>query len=259
MDKQKKLNFLKYVLLGRVQKEELVNIWKNTGEFPTESQIDEILATEIDYQRMEGLDWPTDALTMIGLKRMNNLHEMLDYVRIQKIEGDLIETGVWKGGATIFMKLYCDVYGMNKKIFVCDSFEGLPKPSGKFSQDNGDMHHTFNELSISLENVKRNFESMRCLDDNVIFIKGFFGDTLPNNKIIDKISLLRMDGDMYESTHDVFYSCYNKLVDEGVCIIDDYCLHGAKTCVHDFRDNENINDKINFIDKCGIYWIKNEK
>ena len=257
MEKQKKINFLKFALLGRVKNQSLVDNWKKTGEYPSELEIDDILSAEIDYQRMEGLDWPTDALTMIGMKRMNNLHEMLDYVRINDIEGDLIETGVWKGGATIFMKLYCDIYEMNKKIFVCDSFEGLPKPSGKFPQDNGDIHYIHKELSISLETVKNNFESMRCLDENVIFIKGFFCDTLPNNKDIEKISLLRMDGDMYESTHDVFYSCYHKLSNKGVCIIDDYCLNGAKTCNHDFRASQNINDEIKIIDRCGVYWIKN--
>lgn len=257
MDNQKKLNFLKFALLGRVKNQTLVDSWKTTGEFPSEVEVDKILSEEIDYKRMEGLDWPTDALTMIGMKRMNNLHDMLDYIRINNIEGDLVETGVWKGGATIFMKLYCDIYKIDKKVFVCDSFEGLPKPSGKFPQDHGDLHYTYKDLSISLESVKSNFESMRCLDDNVIFIKGFFCDTLPNNNLINEISLLRMDGDMYESTHDVFYSCYHKLVNKGVCIIDDYCLHGAKTCVHDFRSVKNIVDEIKIIDRCGIYWIKN--
>lgn len=258
MNKEKKLNFLKYLILGRVGNSKLVNNWLVDGDYPTETEINEMMSKEIDFERMEGLDWPTDALSMIGMKRMNNLHEMLDYIRENEIEGDLIETGVWKGGATIFMKLYCDIYEMNKKVFVCDSFEGLPKPSGNFPQDYGDNHHTFTQLAISLESVKKNFKDMRCLDDNVIFIKGFFGQTLPNNDLIKTIALLRMDGDMYESTHDVFYSCYHKLTDMGVCIIDDYCLNGAKSCVHDFRTTKNINDPITTIDRCGVYWIKNK-
>ena len=258
MDNKKKIDFLKYVLLGRVNKSKLVENWEKSSEFPSDFEIDEITNSEIDNLRLEGLDWPTDALTMIGLKRLNNLHQMLDYVRENNIDGDLIETGVWKGGATIFMKLYCDIYNLNKKIFVCDSFEGLPKPSGKFIQDNGDIHHSFKELSISLEEVRSNFKKMNCLDDNVIFIKGFFGETLPNNDKIKKLAILRMDGDMYESTYDVFHSCYDKLVSNGVCIIDDYCLNGAKLCVHDFRKEKGIEDPIITIDKCGVYWIKNK-
>lgn len=258
IDNTKKLNFLKFVILSKVGNPELVRKWKHTGEFPSEAEIDRIVSTPMDNRRLEGLDWPEDAYTMIGLKRMDNLHKMLDYVRENNIEGDLIETGVWRGGATIFMKLYCNLYGMDKKVFVCDSFAGLPAPSGKFPQDNGDIHHTFTQLAISLETVKKNFADMRCLDENVIFIKGFFSQTLPNNEQIGKLGILRMDGDMYESTYDVFHSCYHKLVDKGVCIIDDYCLNGAKVCVHDFRKEKNITDNIITIDKCGVYWIKNE-
>ena len=253
-----KLNFLKFVIIGRHGNNGLGQRWIDTGEFPTKEQINQITSAQVDHLRLEGLDWPKDAITMIGLKRMDNLHKMLDYVRENNIEGDLIETGVWKGGATIFMKLYCDIYGLDKKVFVCDSFEGLPKPSGKFSQDAGDNHYTFKELAISLEEVQNNFRKFKCLDDKIVFIKGFFKDTLPNNEQIQKLSLLRMDGDMYESTHDVFYSCYDKLVDKGVCIIDDYCLKGAKDCTTDFRTIRNITDPMTTVDRCGIYWIKNE-
>jgi hypothetical protein len=183
---------------------------------------------------------------------------MLDYVRINNIDGDLMETGVWRGGATIFMKLYCDLYKINKKVFVCDSFAGLPRPSGKFQQDFGDMHYTQPKLAISLEEVQNNFNTFKCLDEKVIFIKGFFGETLPNNELVNKLAILRMDGDMYESTHDVFYSCYDKLVDSGVCIIDDFCIKGARDCTNDFRKLRNINDTLITIDKCGVYWIKNK-
>lgn len=253
-----KMQFFKFMIIGRLGNGEFGEKWIRTGEFPSEKQIDQIVSSPIDNQRLEGLDWPKDAITMIGLKRMDNLHKMLDYIRENNIDGDLIETGVWKGGATIFMKLYCNVYGLNKKVFVCDSFAGLPIPSGKFQQDNGDNHYMFKELKISIEEVQNNFRQFNCIDDNVIFIKGFFKDTLPNNNQIKKLSLLRMDGDMYESTYDVFYSCYDKLIDKGVCIIDDYCLNGARECTHDFRRDKNIDDPMNVVDNCGVYWIKNE-
>lgn len=257
IDINSKLEFFKYMIIGRLGNPQYAENWKNTGEFPTEEQITEIKLRPIDEHRLEGLDWPEDAVTMIGLKRMNNLHEMLDYVRVNNIEGDLIETGVWKGGATIFMKLYCDLYGMDKRVLVCDSFAGLPKPSGKFIQDRGDMHYTESKLAISLEQVQNHFRIFKCLDERVIFIKGFFGETLPNNELVQKLSILRMDGDMYESTYDVFHSCYDKLTDKGVCIIDDFCLKGARDCTHDFRQQRNIRDEIVTVDKCGVYWIKN--
>jgi len=192
-----KLNFLKFVIIGRHGNNGLAENWMRTGEFPSQEEIDKITSEPVDELRLEGLDWPKDAVTMIGLKRMDNLHKMLDYIREKNIEGDLIETGVWKGGATIFMKLYCDIYEMNKMIFVCDSFAGLPKPSGKFIQDAGDNHYTYSELAIPLEEVQNKFKKFRCLDDNVIYIKGYFKDTLPNNKQIENLYLLIMDDYMY--------------------------------------------------------------
>ena len=90
------------------------------------------------------------------------------------------------------MKLYCDIYKIDKKVFVCDSFAGLPRPSGKFQQDHGDTHYAEPKLAISLEEVRNNFNTFKCLDEKVIFIKGFFGETLPNNELVDKLSILRV-------------------------------------------------------------------
>lgn len=257
MNTKLKLSFIKRLLTGCVTNNDIVKNFYESGDYPDDQTMTHICNQPIPTNRIEGMDWPENGLTMIGMKRMDNLENMLDYVRENQIEGDLVETGVWKGGATIFMKLYCDLYNIDKKVFVCDSFEGLPKPSGKFSADYGDRHHTFTQLAISLETVKNNFKLFHVLDENVVFIKGFFSQTLPNNNLIGKVSLLRMDGDMYESTHDVFYSLYHKLNSKGVLIVDDYCLDGCKQCVIDFRSSNNINETINVIDRCGIYWIKN--
>ncbi len=254
IDNEKKLSFLKYILIGCVNNSEYINQFINHSVLPDDDVLNSII--EIPESRVEGRDEPKNGYTMIGLKRMENLHNMLEFVRLNNIEGDLVETGVWKGGATIYMKFYCNLYNLQKKIFVCDSFQGLPKPSGKFQADVNDIHYTFESLKVSLEDVTNNFKLFGCLDDNVIFVKGFFGDTLPNNDKFTKISLLRMDGDMYESTHDVFYSLYHKVTDRAPIIIDDYCLDGCKKCVHDFISENNLSPTINKIDRCGIYWFK---
>jgi O-methyltransferase len=251
-----KLEFIKFALIGCYYDKKSLNEFFVNGTYPEQSLISEMIQKPIKLERVEGMDQPVEAFTMIGKKRLDNLHDMLNHVRENNIEGDLIETGVWKGGATIFMKIYCDLYGLNKKVYVCDSFEGLPKPSGKFSSDHGDIHYTFKNLAISLESVQQNFNYFHCLDEKVIFIKGFFGQTLPNNDEIKKLSLLRMDGDMYESTHDVFYALYDKVETNAPVIIDDYCLRGCRDCVLDFRSAKNIDEEIITVDRCGIYWIK---
>jgi O-methyltransferase len=84
----------------------------------------------------EGKGWPAEAETMIGLKRLDNLHACIDAVIQDQIPGDFIETGVWRGGACIFMRAALNVYGDQvRKIWVADSFEGLPKPDGRYQQD----------------------------------------------------------------------------------------------------------------------------
>jgi O-methyltransferase len=253
-----KLNFVKRILTDTVGDENIVNNFFTKHEFPSEDKMIEILNTNINEKRLEGLDWPERAHTMIGIKRLNNLHDSLDYVRKNDIKGDFIETGVWRGGASIFMKYYNNLYGMDRKVFVADSFEGLPIPDvKKYPHDTGDTHYTMDFLKVSLDEVKNNFKLYNVLDENVIFLKGWFSDTLKNNDEINDLSILRFDGDMYGSTIDVLSNLYHKLTKKGVIIIDDYCLQNCVKAVTDFRINNSINDEITVIDKCGVFWYKN--
>jgi O-methyltransferase len=255
--KNLKLEFLKRILTDTVYDDEIRNDFFNNSIVPSDTVIERIMEKEIDPQRNEGLDWPDRAHTMIGIKRLNNLHSCLDYIRTNKIEGDLIETGVWRGGACIFMKYYNDLYKMNKKIFVADSFQGLPEPDlQKYPQDINDTHHQIDYLKVSLEEVKNNFNLYGVLDENVIFLKGWFKDTLEKNPLIKKLGLLRFDGDMYGSTIDVLESLYDKIVDNGILIIDDYCLPNCLKAITDFRNVKDIKDEIEIVDKCGIFWYK---
>lgn len=104
--------------------------------------------------------WPDRAHTMIGRKRLNNIQQCFEECIKNNIEGDLIETGVWKGGATIFMQGLVKYNKQNRKVYVADSFEGLPKADiVKYPADKkfGTQYHEVEELKISLEDVKNNF------------------------------------------------------------------------------------------------------
>src|SRR5438270_9293163 len=91
--------------------------------------------------RVEGTDWPAEAETMIGVKRLDNLHSCIAQVLAEGVPGDFIETGVWRGGACIFMRAALQAYGdPTRRVFVADSFAGLPKPDGRYQQDAGDRH-----------------------------------------------------------------------------------------------------------------------
>lgn len=203
-------------------------------------------------KRINGEDWPMNAESMIGLKRMNNIEYLIQKIIDNKIPGDLLEAGVWKGGASIFMKANLLVHGSNKELYVCDSFEGLPKPS--LEEDAGDIHHTLKFLAVSRDEVVENFARYGLLDNKIHFVKGWFKDTMPQLKE-NRFSLIRADGDMYESTMPVL-NLYDSLSPGGYIIIDDYALSNCKQAVHDFREQNNITDRIIHIDNMSVYWQK---
>ena len=208
--------------------------------------------------RYEGKDRPSYADTMIGLERLENIEFCFLEIIKDNIPGDFIETGVWRGGATIFMKALLKASNINDRIvWVADSFEGLPKPNEKANlADKGDLHHTEKELAIPLEVVKNNFIKYDLLDENVKFLKGWFKDTLPLAPI-QKLSIIRLDGDMYESTWDGLVNLYPKLSKDGFIIIDDWgAVKACKQAVTDYRKKYSISEEIKTIDWTGVYWRK---
>lgn len=214
-------------------------------------------AKDLAEIRAGGRDWPTKAESMIGLKRMDNIQFCIENILKNNIPGDLIETGVWRGGASIFMKAILKANNINdRKVYLADSFAGLPKPDPKYAADNNDIHHTFDELAVSLEVVKNNFLKYDLLDDNVVFLKGWFKDTLPSLKD-EQFALLRLDGDMYASTMDALTNLYPTLSKGGYIIIDDWgAVPASKVATNDYRREHNISDEIKDIDGVGVYWQK---
>lgn len=214
---------------------------------------------EFNSQNREyGWDWPSQAHTMIGIKRLSNVRALVESVIGENVPGDFIETGVWRGGACILMRAVLDTYNVSDRtVWLADSFAGLPPPDTKnFPQDKGENFHEYRELAISLEEVKENFRKYGLLDNNVQFLKGWFKDTLPNAPI-DQLAILRLDGDLYESTIQALTSLYKKLSPGGYVIVDDYhVVKGCKEAVHDFFRTEEIEPELTEIDGVGVYWRK---
>lgn len=209
-------------------------------------------------KRAGGRDWPARAESMIGLRRMDNVQLCVEAVLRDDIPGDLIETGVWRGGATILMRGILKAYGDQERVvWLADSFEGLPLPDPhRYPADAGDPHHRFTGLQVGVEQVKHNFQRYGLLDDRVQFLVGWFEDTLPNAPI-ERLSVLRLDGDMYSSTMQAISALYPKLSAGGFCIVDDYGnVPGCKRAIHDYRAAQGIDDEIIDIDGFGAYWRK---
>lgn len=201
--------------------------------------------------------WPKRALTMIGRRRLENVQYCIESVLEDGIEGDFIETGVWRGGSVIFMKGMLKVYGDNiRKVFVADSFKGVPPPDAdNYPIDISSKLHLQNVLKISVDEVKSNFNKFSLLDHNVVFLEGWFKDTL-NIAPIKKLAVLRLDGDLYESTWEALSALYYKLQPGGYVIIDDYRWVNCEKAVTEFRNKNNIKDTIIPIDSWGVYWRK---
>ena len=206
--------------------------------------------------RGEGRDWPADAETMIGLKRLDNLQSCIECILEDGIPGDLIETGVWRGGASIFMRGVLKAYDDTTRcVWAADSFQGLPKATpGVWRDDERGRLSEFGTLAVSMEQVRANFDRYGLLDDQVRFLPGWFRDTLPSAPI-QRLSLMRLDGDMYESTMDAIEALYPKLSIGGYCIIDDYYTHsGARQAVNEYRERNAISEPIEQIDWAGGFW-----
>lgn len=209
------------------------------------------------FKRQDGSDWPVSGETMIGIKRLDNIQECVQAVVHNNIPGDLIETGVWRGGATIFMKGCLKAFGnTDKVVWVADSFEGLPVPSINIPQDKHDTLSTIKFLAVPESEVLLNFSRYGLLDDKVKFLHGWFKNTLPELQS-HKWSYIRLDADMYESTMDGLVNLYPGLSHGGYITIDDYgATPACRAAVDDYRKSHNIKEEIRQIDWTGVYWKK---
>lgn len=205
--------------------------------------------------RLEGVDWPAGAETMIGLKRLNNLEDCISDVLRSEVPGDLIETGVWRGGATIFMRAVLKAYQKKDRVvWVADSFQGLPKPNArKYPADAGDKLWRTKQLAVPLEDVQESFRRYGLLDDQVQFLPGWFRDTLPTVPI-ERLAILRLDGDLYESTMDALTHLYPKLSPGGYAIIDDYALPPCQAAVDEYRKQHQITEPMVRVDQFAQFW-----
>jgi O-methyltransferase len=212
-----------------------------------------------EQKRNLGMDWPTEAETMIGMQRLTSLQRCVETVLTEDIPGDLIECGVWRGGACILMRAVLAAYGDQERcVWVADSFAGVPKPDKENYSADVDMklHLSRDVLGVSEAAVRANFERYGLLDDRVRFLPGWFKDTL-RVPPVDRLALLRLDGDLYESTIQALQALYPRLSRGGFCIIDDYhAIAACRQAVTDYREKESVSEEITEIDGTGVLWRK---
>jgi O-methyltransferase len=155
------------------------------------------------------------------------------------------------------MRAVLKAYGnSDRRVFAADSYAGLPAPTEGVAPDAGAEFHKWTDFAASLDEVKGNFARYGLLDDHVVFLEGLFKDTLPTAPV-RQLAVLRLDGDMYESTRDGIVNLYPKLARGGTLIADDYHLFEAhRTAIDEYRAAHAIADEIVRIDEWGVYWVK---
>lgn len=185
--------------------------------------------------------------SMTGPLRMWALVQSIRHVATKDLEGDFVECGVWRGGNLVLMKKMQEACGLDREIYAFDTFEGMSEPTEidvDFAGKSVDKmmksqpkKETINNIHAycEIDTVKKNLASCG-VNDGIRFIKGKVQDTLPDEKNLpEKISILRLDTDWYESTKAEMEILYPRLVKGGVLIVDDYGHYkGAQVAVDEY-------------------------
>ena len=227
-----------------------------TGELDQDPSLPIFGWSGFDAQaRDAGRDWPATAATMIGGRRLRNLRQLAEAVMADGVPGDFLEAGVWRGGACILLRAVLEAHGdAGRKVWLADSFEGLPAPEAP--EDAGSQLHLHAELAVGLAEVRANFQRYGLLDDQVLFLPGWFKDSLPQAPI-QSLALLRLDGDLYASTMDTLQALYPKVSPGGAVVVDDYhAFEGCRLAVRDYLAAHGLSPRIEEIDGTGVYWRK---
>jgi O-methyltransferase len=206
--------------------------------------------------RSAGIDWPLHGLTMVGLARLADLQSCVETVVRDRVDGDLIEAGVWRGGASILMRAVLDSLGStDRTVLVADSFEGFPDTD---AAETDGVDYSYEFLAAPLDEVRGNFARFGY-DRGVEFIPGFFEDTLP--QLTDRtFAVVRLDGDSYSATNVGLHSLYPALSPGGYIIIDDYgVVEGCRRAVDDFRSQYGITEPIEQVDWVCVRWRRESR
>ena len=200
--------------------------------------------------RSAGMDWPLQGLTMIGLRRLDDLQACVEQVVADGVAGDVIEAGAWRGGASLVVRATLTTLGDTRTVCVADSFQGFPVEA---EDAEARRLSAFDFLAAPVEDVRASFVR-HGLDDGVEFIPGFFEETLPP-LAGRQWSIVRLDGDTYEATRLALACLYPGLAVGGHLILDDYgSFEGCRRAVDEFRLAHGIEDPLVKVDATGARW-----
>jgi hypothetical protein len=203
-------------------------------------------------------------LTMSSDLVIDNVLALAHDVLARGIPGDFIEVGAWRGGMALLMRAALEAWRADagdakRRVWLADSFAGLPQPDPATDLADAVMHHLMSAiggLRVDRADVARAFEAAGLLDDQVRFLEGWFKDTLPAAPT-GPLALVRLDGDWYESTMTALEALYPRLSAGGHLIVDDYGLPtDCARAVDEFRARHGIDAPLRAVDHQAVYWSK---
>lgn len=199
------------------------------------------------YDRYIGPDL-YGAYTMLGTKRLDNLARLLKDLDDREVPGAVLEAGVWRGGALIWM-----AHHTKRLVFGADSFQGCPVPC--WSEDTGNRYHELTFLKVPQYEVQANLRKFG-VQRQVRLVPGWFVHTMPGLRE-KRWALLRIDCDMYEGTTQVLQSLYERLSPGGHVVIDDYgTVREVREAVDTFRGERQVSAPLRMTDHTEAVWEK---
>jgi hypothetical protein len=219
-----------------------------------------IFTSDTLHAGLHGMHRETTPDTMSDLTSLDNLQLCTETAIREGVPGDLIETGIWKGGMPVLMRAILKAHGItDRTVWAADSFMGMPKPDPATSLLDAIWHfmlEPLDSLRIPRDYVERIFSKYGLLDEQVRFLEGWFSDTLPIAPI-QRLAVMRLDGDWYESTRTAIESLYPKLSPGGFIIVDDYGLPlGCRDAIDEYRHRNDIDAPIHWVNHQVIFWRK---
>jgi O-methyltransferase len=207
--------------------------------------------------------------TMTSSERIWSLLRAVEYVHDNKVAGDFVECGVWRGGSV--MAMIAQLKNLNapeRRIWLYDTFEGMTAPTTHDVDsvagitaaqllDSTEVADGNNVWCVaSIEDVEANLSRTGYAREHLVFVKGDVAVTLKETAP-ERIALLRLDTDWYESTKAELEILYPKLVPGGVCILDDYGhWKGARKAVDDYFEEIGARPLLMPIDFSGRIFTK---
>lgn len=207
--------------------------------------------------------------TMTSIERLYAMYKATEYIVRTGLPGDVVECGVWQGGSMMIAALTLLALGDTQRhLWLFDTFEGLPRPDAQKdvdmwgnSQFNEWLRHRRDDESstmayASLDEVQHNMGSTGYPSDKIKYVKGMVQNTLPSHQP-ERIALLRLDTDWYESTVSELHHLYPRLSATGVLIVDDYGhLRGQRQAIDEYFAGTGEFPLLNRIDYSGRLAIK---